>query len=96
MVTDADPKPRLDVRVTLVDSGAGAGMKLAVEDLEQIADDLRIVAAAKLFEQQRLSLGKAAELCGLSVARFMEQLAALHIPVINYPPDQLQHDLADW
>lgn len=92
MVSDAEPKPLLDVRVTLKD----ASVDLAVEDLDHLAEDLRVIAAAKLYEQHRLSLGKAAELCGRSVARFMEELAVLHIPVINYPSDQLKHDLTDW
>jgi predicted HTH domain antitoxin len=92
MVSEADPKPRLDVRVTVND----ARVDLAVEDLEHLADDLRVVAAARLFERGLVSMGMAAELCGASVAEFIDKLAELHIPVINYPIDQLKHDLADW
>lgn len=92
MVSHADPKPRLEVHVTLDD----AGVDVAPQELEHLAADLRVVAAARLYEQGRLSLGKAAELCGQSVARFMEKLGELRIPVINYPVDQLKHDLTDW
>lgn len=92
MVSQANPKPRLDVRVTLEDAGVDVGG----EELENLAADLRVVAAARLYEQGRLSLGKAAVLCDQSVARFMEKLGELRIPVINYPFDQLKHDLTDW
>jgi prevent-host-death family protein len=56
-------------------------------------DDLRAgvgaALAIRLFEVGALSLGKAAELAGLSYEAFVEQLGALSIPAVGHPPDEL-------
>lgn len=49
--------------------------------------------ALKLFELGRLSLGKAAEFCGLSKTRFMDRLGELKIPVINLAKDQIADEV---
>jgi predicted HTH domain antitoxin len=51
--------------------------------------------SAPCYANRQVSIGKAAELCGLTVAELLEKLAELHIPVIQYPIEQLGHDLAD-
>jgi predicted HTH domain antitoxin len=55
--------------------------------------DLRFWLAVKLFEIRRLSLGKAAELCGMRKLRFAEELGKLKIPIINLEDDQIQDEL---
>jgi predicted HTH domain antitoxin len=57
--------------------------------------EVRVLAAAKLFELRRLSIGKAAELAGLSKRRFTEELTRLGIPVINLADDQIADELRD-
>lgn len=55
--------------------------------------DIRFWLAVKLFELRRLSLGKAAEFCGMSKLRFMDELGQLEIPTINLDTDQIEEEL---
>jgi predicted HTH domain antitoxin len=57
--------------------------------------EMAFLLAAKLFELQRLSLGKAAELCRMNKVRFMFELGRLKIPVINLDDSQIQDELRD-
>ena len=61
----------------------------------ELEEELRFLLAVKLFEMKRLSLGKAAEFCGLGKLRFMFELGSLHIPVINLDEDQIADELSD-
>jgi predicted HTH domain antitoxin len=65
---------------------------LSVEALER---EFKFLLAVKLFELRRLSLGKAAELAGLSKLRFMDELGLLQVPVINLADDQIEDELRD-
>jgi predicted HTH domain antitoxin len=56
-------------------------------------DEVRTLAAVKLFEVGRVSLGQAAELAGHSVRAFVEVLARYQVPVINYPADELEKEI---
>lgn len=58
-------------------------------------DELRFLLVAKLFELGRISVGRAAELCGMPRARFMQRLGAIGVPVINIPDDQIALELRD-
>ena len=57
--------------------------------------ELRLLLAVKMFELRRLSLGKAAEMCGMSKVHFMDELARMGIPVINLDDDQIREELCD-
>ena len=48
--------------------------------------------AVRLYREERVSLGKAAELAGLSVGEFLRELRARGIP-LNYGPEELGEDL---
>ena len=61
----------------------------------ELEEELRFLLAVKLFEIKRLSLGKAAEFCGLGKLRFMFELGRMHIPVINLDEDQIADELSD-
>lgn len=61
----------------------------------EFEQEIRVLAAAKLFEMRRISLGKAAELAGLKKHRFVEELERLAIPVINLADDQIADELRD-
>ena len=45
--------------------------------------------AAKLFQDGRLSLGKAAEMAGMTKRMFMDVLQSLGVSIFNYSADDL-------
>jgi predicted HTH domain antitoxin len=51
--------------------------------------------ASRLYETGRLSLGQAAELVGLSKRSFIELLGSYGVSVFNYPPSDLDRDVAN-
>jgi predicted HTH domain antitoxin len=55
-------------------------------------EDARFLLAAKLYETDRVSLGKAAEIAELSKTAFMDLLGKLRVPVIAYPADDLDRE----
>lgn len=62
---------------------------------QALEDELRFLLAVKLFELHRLSLGKAAEFCGMNKLRFMFELGRLQVPIINLDDDQIADELRD-
>lgn len=56
-------------------------------------DEVRTLAAVKLFEVGRVSLGQAAALAGYSVRTFIEVLGRYQVPVINYPAEDLEKEI---
>ena len=62
---------------------------------DSLERELRLLLAVKLFEIRRISLGKAAQLCGIGKIQFMDELGRMQIPVINLDDDQIQDELAN-
>ncbi len=62
---------------------------------EELERELRFLLAVKLFELRRLSLGKVAELCGMSKIDFLDKLGRMGVPVVNLEDDQIQDELRD-
>jgi predicted HTH domain antitoxin len=62
---------------------------------EELEMELRLLLAVKLFELKRVSLGRAAEIAGMGKIAFMDELGRLHVPVIDFSEDQLEHELRD-
>lgn len=60
---------------------------------EALEQELRFLLAVKLFELQRLSLGKAARLCGMPKINFMDEMSRMGVPVINLDDDQIKDEL---
>jgi predicted HTH domain antitoxin len=60
---------------------------------EALEQELSFLLAVKLFELRRLSIGKAAELCGMKKADFMDEIGRMGIPVINLDDDQIKDEL---
>ena len=60
---------------------------------EVLEQELRFLLAVKLFELCRLSLGKAAQLCGMPKLNFMDELGRMGIPIINLDDDQIRDEL---
>jgi len=50
--------------------------------------------SAKLYESGRLSLGQAAELCGLSKIAFAEIIGDYNVSLFNYPISEIAQDAA--
>jgi predicted HTH domain antitoxin len=60
---------------------------------EALEQELRFLLAVKLFELRRVSLGKAAQLCGMPKLNFMDEIGRMGVPVINLDDDQIQDEL---
>ena len=70
----------------------GVPQLLKMSDAE-FADELRFLAAVKLYEMGRLSSGKAAELAGMSRVQFLYSLAHVGVPVINLRDEELEAEI---
>jgi predicted HTH domain antitoxin len=60
---------------------------------EELAAQVPLMAALKMFELGILSSGKAAELAGLSRVEFLEACGRYRVPVFNYPADEIEAEL---
>lgn len=71
-------------------------LKLNIPDTVDFDDkDLLMTIASRLYEKGKLSIGQAAELAGLSKRAFMEILGNYGVSVFNYPPSDLERDIAN-
>ena len=59
-------------------------------------EEARLLLSMKLFEEGKISLGKAAEMAGYSKRTYMELLGKRGIPVFNYPPEDLEEEWRRW
>ncbi len=59
-------------------------------------EDAKLLLSIKLFETGRLSLGQAAKLADYSKRVFMELLGKHGVPVLDYSPDELHHEVELW
>jgi len=57
-------------------------------------EDVKLLLAMKLFEVGKVSLGQAAQLAGFTKRAFIDVLGQQHIPVCNYPAEDLRQELA--
>lgn len=55
--------------------------------------EVRMIIAARLYEQATLSLGQAAELAGVSKREFAESLGSYGVSIFNYPASDLARDV---
>ena len=60
---------------------------------QKFIEDLKLFAAMELYEQQVLSLGKAAELAGKTKDDFMGVLSEHGIAVLRYSQEELAEEL---
>ncbi len=58
----------------------------------RLEDELRLLVALELYREGRISLGKAAEIAGLSLREFLYELRSRNIP-LNYDLEELEQDL---
>lgn len=60
---------------------------------DELPAHLRLMAALKMFELGKLSIGKAAELVGMSKLDFIEVCSLNRISPFNYPDDEVEAEL---
>jgi len=71
-----------------------AGLEEAVQTTpSEIQQQIRLMAALKMFELGKLSSGRAAELAGLSRVDFFDACARYQVSVYNYPADEVEAEL---
>jgi predicted HTH domain antitoxin len=71
-----------------------AGLEESVQTTSgEIQQQIRLMAALKMFELGKLSSGKAAELAGLSRVGFFEACGRYKVSVFNYPADELEDEI---
>ncbi len=63
------------------------------EDETALIAKMKMFSALEYYRENKLSLGKAAELASLSTARFAEIHGEHEIPSIRYSPEQLDTEL---
>jgi len=69
-------------------------MTLTIPDAANISEtDAQILFAIKLFEAEKLSLGKAAEVAGLSYRTFYELLVRYGVPVATYSEEDVKTEI---
>ena len=71
---------------------AGLPQMLKLSDSE-FARELRLLAAAKLYELGRLSSGKAARLAGLGRVAFLHELDRIGVPAINLREEEAEAEV---
>ena len=58
-----------------------------------LREGVRVALAVKLFDDEVVSVGKAAKLAGMSQSEFIDHLGALKIPVVRYGKEELEKEL---
>ena len=60
----------------------------------ELADQVKLMAALKMFELGKISSGKAAELAGMSRVDFFAACGRYRVSLFNYPPEEIEAELA--
>ncbi|MBN2440242.1 MAG: UPF0175 family protein [Spirochaetales bacterium] len=63
------------------------------ESPESFESGVKTGAALLFFIQEKLTLGQAAEMAGMSQHDFMKYASSLGIPVIRYPASELKQEI---
>jgi len=61
-------------------------------DQGNVSEEAAKLIALELFREGTVSLGRAAELCAIPLAAFMDFAAAHGVPPLNYGSEQLEED----
>jgi predicted HTH domain antitoxin len=65
------------------------------DDLDFDSKEMTVFLAAKLYEDGKLSMGKAAEMAGVYKWDFPKILSQFGIPLFNYPEEELDEDVCN-
>ena len=63
------------------------------ETPQELVREIRLAAAAKLYELGKLSSGRAAELAGISRLSFLHQLARYGTPIFDLTEEELARNI---
>ena len=63
-------------------------------DERLISQGVHRAMALHLFESHQLTLAQCAKLAGLSLEAFIELLGEAGIPAVDYPPEELEEEMA--
>ena len=63
------------------------------ETPRELAQRIRMAAAAKLYELGKLSSGRAAELAGISRVSFLQSLARYNVSIFDVTEEELRKDV---
>ena len=70
------------------------GLETAVSTTQQeFGDQIRLMAALKMFELGKLSSGKAAQLAGISRVAFFEMCGRYQVSIFNYSGEEIKAEL---
>lgn len=65
------------------------------EDAQEFVRDMRFLSALMWYRRNKLSLGKAAELAGLSKLDFIDRMRIEGEPILDYSEGQMSEVAAD-
>lgn len=71
------------------------GLPCQAELPENFSDELRFLLALKLFEQGRISSGKAGKLCGMSRVEFLLAASRSGVAVVDLSQQELHEEFAE-
>ena len=60
---------------------------------EEFVQEMRLAAAVKWYEMQKVSQSKAAEIAGISRQAFLEALGRFQVSPFQISPDELLHEV---
>ncbi len=70
------------------------GLPAPAELPDNFPDEARFLLALKLFEQGRISSGKAGRLCGMGRVEFLLAASRAGVPVVDLSGDELSEEFA--
>lgn len=65
------------------------------ESKDEFAQELKMLAAVKLYELGKISSGKAAALAGLDRTSFLLALGRYRVSIFNYTVDEVEREIAE-
>ncbi|HNB53870.1 MAG TPA: UPF0175 family protein [Anaerolineales bacterium] len=84
--------PELRLNHVLMTYPTGFPQMLKMSEGEFV-EELRFLAAAKMYELGRLTAGKAAQLAGMKRLDFLYQLGTIGVPAINLRDEEIEAEI---